>query len=346
MLNKHRILTLSNQVFGAIRHYRQEIPAKYLPQYTWVHGNFPETEENIEAKMVELVKDFDLILIKQIDNPKFVYSLLGACSYLNKPLLVDLDDDVLTTDGLAPEKYAYEEGERKHFFETLLRECTALTISVPALKKYEKYNEVNLFPNGVDMSEWIHTKRTHDRITVGWTGSASHTRDHSLMEEVYAGVVAKHPEVVFSFMGHMQPKLIKGLSRVNWEIKPATTSWDRYPILLPAQGYDIGLAPLIESQFNSSRSLAKWFEYTMTETPVIASEWGAYKDLVDGEEAYLVKTKDGWVDAINHLIENKHDRQRLITNSRKRIENEYSGTALSHTWGAVCEKYIGSGFHS
>lgn len=366
MLTKPKILSIHNQfpspvarkygLYGGVGYYRQMMPAKYLPEFSFIHAGkdlLGVTVDTMQEKVGEMVKNADLVYTKHLDNPHAVYSLLGACSYYNKPLIVDFDDDVLTTDGLSPDRYTYtEDNDLKHYLEVLLRECTAITVSVPQLaERYGKFGKTHIIPNAVDEKDWTWTLRRHDRKTVGWAGSASHARDHEILEPVYGGVIEKNPDVVFSFVGHMLPEHVKGMTRKNWEIKPGISWWEgnpennmTYPRLLAEAGYDVGLAPIIESQFNSSRSLAKWFEYTMTGIPMVASEWGPYLDLRDGEDAYLVKTKDGWVDAINNLIQNPHERTRLVANARKRILDEYT---IQHTipkWRKVFSDYLGSGF--
>lgn len=347
MLNKPKILTLYNQKFGGVRYYRQLMPSRHLP-FNFTHDTslLEAKEEDVEELVVSLVKNHDLIFIKHFDNPSLIVALLGACSYYNKPLVVDFDDNIFTSDGLAPDKYTYsEESEKLHYIETLLKECTAITVSVPSLIPiYDKYAPVSLLPNMVDIEDWKLQKRNHERITVGWSGSVSHLKDHAVLLDVYDEVIRKTPDVVFSFMGQTTPEQIKGVPRKNWEIKPATDSWERYPRLLAEAGYDIGLAPLIQSKFNESRSLAKWFEYTMVGIPLIASEVGPYKQLRDGKDAFLVQTKQGWVEAIDYLIKNKNDRDKLVATAKQRIADEFTTDKLIPTWNEVFQSLIGTGF--
>jgi glycosyltransferase involved in cell wall biosynthesis len=201
------------------------------------------------------------------------------------------------------------------------------------------------------MKDWHWTNRHHDRPTVGWCGSGSHIVDHPVLDGVYSGVIKSHPEVVFSFIGHMPPEHLRKVPRKNWEIKNAISWWEgnpnndmTYPRLLAEQGYDIGLAPLIKSQFNEARSMVKWFEYTMTGIPLIASYWGPYLNLRHGTDAYIVDSDKEWSEAINYLLENPNDRKRLIDNSRERIASEFSIEHTISKWRTLFETYLGHGF--
>lgn len=330
--------------------------AKHLPEYTFIHAGkelLDTTPDDMEATIVRLVQNSNLVYTKHLDNPNVIYLLLGACKYYNIPLIVDFDDHVFTTDGLSPDKYTYKkDSDHAHYLTTLLQEATAITVSTkPLLDVYKEFNAVHLAPNACDPADWHWPLRHHKRPTVGWAGSASHFKDHPLLEPVYQGVIQENPDVVFSFVGHMLPEHIKGMKRHNWEIKPGISWWEgnpdndmTYPRLLAESGYDVGLAPLIESQFNASRSLAKWFEYTMTGIPIVASEWGPYLDLRDGKDAYLVKSTHGWIDAINHLLSNHADGQQLVATSRERIRREFTIQHALPAWREVFTKYLGRGF--
>jgi len=365
MLNKSKILSINAQfssdiskkygLYAGVGYYRQRMAARYLKEYTFVHAGkeLLVPKDDLQKVIPELVKNANLVHTQRIDNPHTIVALLGACDFYNVPLIVDLDDHVFTTDGLAHDKHTYEDTDHKHYLEILLKEATALTVSTPPLvEEYKEYNpNIYLVPNAVDPKDWTWPLRHHTRPTVGWAGTMAHIVDHQVLEPVYAGVVSEHPDVVFSFVGHMLPDHIKGIQRSNWEIKPGISWWEgnpdsdmTYPRLLSLLGYDIGVAPLIGSQYNNARSLAKWFEYTMAGIPTVASAWGPYLDLASGTDVLLAQTTEQWVEHINHLFKNKHERDAIVDNARERIAREFT---IDHTlpeWRSVFAKHLGYGF--
>lgn len=360
MLNKDKILMIETQygsgfqrehgLYGGVGYYRQRMIAKHLPEYSCTHAGHILTKtkpEEMEKVIIDLVKNNNLVYTKHLDNPNIIYMLLGACDYYDKPLIVDLDDNFFATDGMSYEKHVYPEGsELKRYVEVLLEECSAITVSTkPLLKNFKQYNE-NIYhlPNSCDEEDWKLPKRKHKRPTVGWVGSTSHIVDHPILEEVYAKVSEKHPDVVFSFTGQTSPELLKGIKRENWEILPATKHWKPYPRMLADYGYDVGLAPLIKSQYNEARSNVKWMEYTMTGTPTVASNFGPYKELKDGKEILLADTPDQWADAINKLLDTGGEY--IIKNARDRITREFSIKHTIKSWRETFEKHIKRGFHS
>lgn len=344
-----------NRKYGlntGVSYYRQIMPGKHLEGWEFHHlGHklLDLSSENAEKAMFDLFFGHDLVFSKHMDNPVGIYLILGTCAKLDIPLILDFDDNVFCTDGLSGPKMSYpESNEARAYAEMFIREATAITVSTPALLEvYRKYNK-NVFvcPNAVDLADWTVTRKQHDRLTVGWPASASHTVDHTEFEPAMAELVKKYPDIVFSMMGHYMPDHLAFLPRKNWELKPGITWWDgnpkdnrTYPGILADLGADIGVAPLIKSQFNEARSLAKWFEYTMTGTPLVASEYGPYVNLRDNEDALLVQTVDGWVNAISNLIEKPNERQRLVTNSLNRIKSEFTIQHTAPAWREVFNKF-------
>lgn len=364
LLNKSKILVINTQfapgpakelgLYGGVGYYRQRMMAKHLKEYTFNHVGhilLKTPEEKLEETIVGMVKSHDLVFSKHLDNPAAIYMLLGACDFYKKPLLIDFDDNIFSTDGKCHPNYVYPEGDARRYLEVLLTEATGITVSTePLLEVYGKYNNVHLVSNACDPKDWTLKRKHHKRFTIGWAGSASHSVDHPILEPVYEEIIKKYPEVVFSFTGHMLPEHVK-FPRQNWELKPAIGWWEgnpdnsmTYPRLLAELGYDIGLAPIQESQFNEARSLVKWFEYTMVGTPMIASKFGPYKNLHDGKDAFLCTDTKDWVNAISYLYENTDVRESTVTHARKSIDAKYTINHLLPTWRSLFETYLGRGF--
>jgi glycosyltransferase involved in cell wall biosynthesis len=67
--------------------------------------------------------------------------------------------------------------------------------------------------------------------------------------------------------------------------------------------FDIGLAPLIDSVFNRSKSAIKAMEYAALGIPVIASDVDPYRDFViDGVTGYLVRKDHEWSKRLFELV--------------------------------------------
>lgn len=340
---------------SAVPYYRQVMPGKHLEGFEFHHlghkmTRLKDTRES-EKVIAQYVKDHDIVYTKHLENPSGIYQLLGACDFYNKPLIVDFDDDILSVDGKEHNRYVLPQNHPvRHYVEVLIKEATAITVSTPPL--LDVYGELNdnvfLCPNAVDPKDWNVTRRQYDRPTIGWPASSSHIVDHPVFEPVMKELIKRHPDVVFALLGHYLPEHLDWLPRKNWELKPGISWWEgnpedgrTYPKILADLGADIGVAPLIDSKYNAARSLVKWFEYTMTGTPLVASEYGPYTALVDNEHALLVNSVDGWVAALDYLLTNPYERQRLVINSAHRITSEFTITHQLPRWREVFSAFSG-----
>ena len=78
---------------------------------------------------------------------------------------------------------------------------------------------------------------------------------------------------------------------------------------------DINLAPLVDSIFNRAKSEIKWLEAAMVKVPTIASDIGAFADMViDGQTGLLAKENE-WKEKLDSLIFSAELRQKLAENA-------------------------------
>jgi glycosyltransferase involved in cell wall biosynthesis len=341
-------------LYSGVSYYRQLRPFQELGWEVDFWQPPVASEKQLLTTMDLKIQKYDLVLTKQLDNAMAIQIILAVCDAQNKPLIIDFDDHLLTDDGkIAFRKQSYPgESEARSLVEVYIQNCTAVTVSVPGLVDvYKKYNKnVFVVPNLCYEKDWKEPKTIHadKRPTIGWFGTSSHQIDHEVIEGAMKRVIEKYPDVVFSSVGHYNPEQIKFLPRHNWALAEPITYWDdgkvSWPKYLAEQGYDIGLAPLIDSQTNQNRSLCKWFEYTMTDTPVIASNIGPYRDLHHQEDALLCVTEDDWVENINTLLEHPELRDKYVESAKRRIKNEFSPKARIHEWRNTFTRFGKGGF--
>ena len=96
----------------------------------------------------------------------------------------------------------------------------------------------------------------------------------------------------------------------------------------------LGIAPLLDSEFNRCKSAVKYFDYCSMGVPTIASSVGEYVDFIeDGINGYLVKEESDWYEklnkAFNDYCENKN--QIIIKNALNNISNFNKCNALEVT---------------
>jgi tetratricopeptide (TPR) repeat protein len=145
----------------------------------------------------------------------------------------------------------------------LARRADGLQLATPALEA--RFGALNarraVFPSQLWDAPAAPATRAHapGRVVVGWGGSAAHADDLRAIAPALAGVLARHPEVDVAVMGGDWLRgALAALPAARLFVTPTGTP-DDYARFL--DGLDIGLAPLLPTEFNRCRSDARVLEY-------------------------------------------------------------------------------------
>ena len=89
--------------------------------------------------------------------------------------------------------------------------------------------------------------------------------------------------------------------------------------------FDVGLMPLLDSDFEKGKCGYKLIQYMACGIPVIASAVGANNDIVaEGANGFLVKNKEDWTKHLSFFIENPDQIAHMGQIARKMVENKYT----------------------
>jgi glycosyltransferase involved in cell wall biosynthesis len=68
---------------------------------------------------------------------------------------------------------------------------------------------------------------------------------------------------------------------------------NRYAAFAASFGFDIGIAPLVDCNFNRSKSNLRWLEYSALKIPTVATDISHFRQTVrNGEDGFLIKNND------------------------------------------------------
>lgn len=322
---RHNEYRIKNDAYGAVSYYRIVKPLESVGQ-TWVGKKWDAKrgDKNNEEWYKELVQDWDIIITKHVDNPQAGAALGFMCQHFGKKLVVDLDDNLFE---VKPDQPAWEQGYRpggkaRAYAGAFISQAAALIVSTEPLKEYyEKYlkevfgleKPIFVFPNYNDVADFRHIpeEKHKDKIVIGWQGSTTHTKDLKMVVPALGNILNKYPNVHLEFLGGIPEKdvayLFKDLEDNVYDrisIIGGHPAWDKYPELLASMKWDIGIAPLVNDEFNRGKSHIKWMEYAMYQIPCVASKVYPYSTNIKPKTGFLATNTKDWTYKLEKLIKN------------------------------------------
>ena len=110
--------------------------------------------------------------------------------------------------------------------------------------------------------------------------------------------------------------------------------WAAILQLLETRGWDIGMAPLENTEFNASKQATKFRDYAWADLAMICSRVPTYERvIIDGIHGLLVdNTEEAWEAGLSRLIEDRVLRDRLRASGRSLFELAYTLEATICSW--------------
>jgi glycosyltransferase involved in cell wall biosynthesis len=282
---------------------------------------------------------------------------------LGKRVLYDMDDDFWQVAKDNPS--ANVSNALKDQYEGMIREADAvITPSAILAKKFKKYFNKPVFicPNGIDYTVYQERPREHQELIVGYMGAASHWKDLQLIGEVVEKLSEKYDFffTIYGLTGEPLEAAVYSYQKIlanNWQpekneyFKSALDFYaqlkrvkllhipfmppELHPSVLSRADFDIGLAPLEDTEFNRGKSCIKYYEYASVGTVTLASDVEPYKS----EATYRAKnTFKDWYNKLEKLIVDKEFRDKLLAEQQKWVKENRSVEAIGVAWELACQQ--------
>jgi hypothetical protein len=257
-----------------------------------------------------------------------VPEIIMVCRLLKqqgKVLVTNVDDDVWHLPEGNPAKGVYTP-EVLARYEILLNEVDAMVTSTPYLKKmvlpfnsrcYVERNLVEPFYN-----EFVAEGRDKDDdglIRLGWWLTPHHHDDYMLIEFALDRIMHKYPQVKLIFMGYNVPILSK-FPPHRWEYYEFVPTEGFYPALASLD-LDIGLAPIVNNDFNRAKTGRKMQEGAVMGIPMVISPISTYSNWKHDITCIKPKTNtaNDWFEALSYAIENPDKLKEIALNAFKYV---------------------------
>jgi len=338
--------------YGGIGYYRQIKVMEQIKDHdvTVIGKEITNFGDSVQEQWDNIFKQYDVFWTSYFADAKAGAAIFYHAQKHKKKVIIDVDDNYLDVENSNPvyDKFKTKSWDRA-VLSTVLSFADALTVSTEPLKErlfahlksvHGIEKPIYVIPNMNDIKDWDikQGSKIKDRITIGYTGSSSHSDDLALVLPAIKEIMVKHSNVYFEILGIMGMDEFKKLLRKfkfteemaqRIAIVGATETFKEYPEKLANLPWDIGIAPLVDTPFTRCKSHIKWMEYSMFKIPVIASRVYPYfmelkgREIIqDGETGLLVKN-DGWFKALDKLITDENLRKTLGENAYNFIKENW-----------------------
>lgn len=305
MIRKKRIYYVTPNS-GAISYYRCTMPAYYLNR-----AGLAETAVDFGRFQKEFIDWADIVVVQRVLG-NGIKHLINYCHIRKKKVVFEIDDNVWKFPD-SPE-YKSENAEKTPGDTTEIMDgCDAVTVSTQAIADVvakESQTPVFIIPNALDLLQWkpINNIR-HEHFLVGWAGGHYHVQDLDMIVPGLKEVIRKNSGTTLVFLGCCPMELLN--DHPDKVFLHEFTSIELFPKTMSVMKFDIGLAPLFETEFAKSRSNIRLLQYGALRIPSVVSYYGEYGKMIDdGFPAMVVKDGD-WASAIQELIDNPEKRKEI-----------------------------------
>ena len=298
-------LVLSRQ---GVAWYRAHVPGLALK----CAGFDVELTDRVDRRWVD---DCDVLVMGTQRHPK-ILELVAHLREKGVLTVLDLDDDYWN---LSPENPARESwdpqvlGNLTSIVHAVDRVTTPTQELASVLRPMN--SDVRLLPNMLPDEHWPSERKqaSADRepLIMGWAGSTSHVPDVRMIGSVLVQLLDEFPHLELHLAG-VDSSILPSHPRVR-SLTPVRV--EQYANLLA--GFDIGVAPLVDTRFNRCKSDLKFLEYSMAGVPGVYSRVAPYEESVEhGVTGFLAKNNKGWLKHLRSLIVDSERREQMSVAAR------------------------------
>jgi len=263
----------------------------------------------------------------------------------NKKVLFDIDDlifDMKYTNKI-PFIKALSSKEKRLFVDDVvklgetLKLCDGVITTTEALAKELKHYISNVFINRNSASEEMwqlsqealinkndkNNKNNSENIIIGFFSSNRvHDSDLDMIKPVLLKILREYKNVQLLLLGDINfPSFLEEFS--SQVIIKKFSNWEKLPKII--SNIDINIVPLKKTIFNKVKSENKWLEAALVKVPTIASNFGAFKEVIKhNETGILCSDLNEWYLSIKFLIINRKFRKILGDNAYHICKGKYN----------------------
>jgi glycosyltransferase involved in cell wall biosynthesis len=270
----------------------------------------------------------ELVIFTRYGQP-FGVDILKFFKALNVPVIHHIDDNLLELPPSLGAEIQKRQGAKDVIDarRNLLAQCDLIYASTPHLAELLK----SLFPRQhvftgeyfPYMGQRVAVNRQERQYqTIGYMGSKGHQEDLNLVVPTLERLLEEQPKLHFEIFGTIQmpDRLLRFGERVKSH--KVNKSYTEFLSVLAGLNWDIGLAPLVNEEFNLCKAPTKYLEYSAAGIPVVASNIPVYSMIIPEGAGVLVN--EDWYSALALYLDSTDARKRAVEIAQSYCSERYS----------------------
>ncbi|WP_028308159.1 glycosyltransferase family 1 protein [Desulfitibacter alkalitolerans] len=332
-MRKTRVLalclsTIPSATVGVIKPL-QEIEKRGLLEFRF--------KESLKVNKSDIVFADVVIFIRGSEDLEL--DLAKECRKLHKYNIYFLDDDLPNITETSNSYIYYSNKVVQNNILSIMKQCDGLwTTNLLLLDKYkcffQKASKLDAPALLADMD--INIDKIQDKIKIGFAGGL----DHKYFIDTFLEAPIKDIYDRFSDRIEFQFFGVKPSFHVDYPViyLPYETLHDKYSERMHSLKWDIGLAPLPQTDFHACKYFNKFLEYGALGIAGVYSNVEPYKRIVVNNINGMLTDNDKhqWINAISYLIQNPNHLLRIKNNVLKQVREQFNLTTISND---VCRAF-------
>ncbi len=262
----------------------------------------------VRIKDLLKVGSYDLYVLEHQAFPYLPAFLERVAKGINPNMVLEFDDAIFLT---------FLHGKK---IPRLIQMSKHVIVGNNYLRDYAlRFNpNVTVVPTVVDTGRYRPKEnyRHKGRLIIGWVGLAYNLPYIKQLADILKRLKKEVGDFQFKVICS-QPLKIEGLDVI---FKP----WSYDEEVEDIRGFDIGIMPLADDEWAKGKCGLKVLQYMACGVPVIASAVGVNSEIIrDGENGFLAKSDDEWLEKLTLLIRDENLRRELGQKGRRTVEDSY-----------------------
>lgn len=164
-------------------------------------------------------------------------------------------------------------------------------------------------------------------LKIGYQGTRNHRLDLEMVVPAICRALDERPQITLELFGSIETPQAFARYGDRVSVHPPAADYETFLRALKGLRWDVGLAPLRLTSFNSYRTYTKWTEYTLAGSVTLASDGPVYAEVLS-MDAGLGVGQEGWAHAIIRLADDASLRHRLLDNAQNLIRTALNLRAM------------------